>query len=112
MQYAQFIKPLSWYDYYYLDYTNIGDAGVLHLSKGKWENLQRIYLSMRLFIKTIHVLGKCARSGLLKEIGRNWKEYGCVYFKLIQEIKAWKPINASISSSATSNVLNISTSII
>ena len=75
---------------------------MLHLSKGKWEKLQLISLGIRLLIKTKRVLGKCAQSGLLKENGRNWKEYGWVYFKLIQEIKAWKPINASISSSATS----------
>ena len=60
---------------YYSAYTNIGDAGVLHLSKGKWENLRLISLSIRLLIKTIRVLGKCAQSGLLKENGRNWNEY-------------------------------------
>jgi len=85
---------------------------VLHLSKGKWEKLQRINLGMRLLIKSMRVLGKCAQSGLLKEIGRNWKEYRWIYFELIQEIKAWKPINASISSSATSKFWNNSTSTI
>ncbi len=28
------------------------------------------------------MLGKCAQSGLLKENGRNWYEYGCVFLKI------------------------------
>jgi hypothetical protein len=82
MQYAQFIMAFAWLNNYYSDYANIGDAGVLHLSKGKWENLQMIGLSILLLIKGIRVLGKCAQNGLLKENGRNWNTYGCVFLKI------------------------------
>jgi hypothetical protein len=43
--------------------NNIEDVGVLYLSKGNRKKLQQTTLGIRLMIKTVHMLGKCALNG-------------------------------------------------
>ncbi len=73
---------------------------MLHLSKGRWKDLQNIDLGIQVMIKAIRLSGKCASNGSLKDIGEKWDIYGCVYLRIIQKLHIWNPFNASISSSA------------
>jgi hypothetical protein len=45
--YAKLGKGLSLYDNFNEDDNNIGDAGLLHISKATWTNLQNLSLSSR-----------------------------------------------------------------
>jgi hypothetical protein len=42
---------------------------MLHLSKGRWKDLQNIDLGIQVMIKAIRLSGKCASNGSLKDIG-------------------------------------------
>ncbi len=46
---------------------------MLHLCKGKWEDLRIIDLRTQLFTKNICKLGKCAQSGSIMQIGRKMR---------------------------------------